>query len=130
MLASKTKEPIYGEDGEELDPEAEEEMEKEQEEDIGEKKKSEKNEEGINKQRQNQSKEEMISPYDALDSGSLLFEDMWNVRSRAIEEYAVVTPESSFAVIEDANPATLSALTGTVRERLKKASRLMTCRNP
>jgi len=102
------------------DPEAEEEMEKEEEEDIGEKKKSEKNEEGINKQRQNRSKEEMISPYDALDSGSLLFEDMWNVRSRAMEEYAVVTPETSFALIEDANPATLSALTGTARERLKK----------
>ena len=39
-----------------------------------------------------------ISPYDALDSGCLLFEDMWNVRSRAMEEHLSGTSTTGAAI--------------------------------
>ena len=66
--------------------EEEEEVEKKKGDDDEKKKKKRK---GVEKEEDgDEHKREEITPYNALDSGSLLFEDMWNVRSRAMEEYA------------------------------------------
>ena len=65
--------------------EEEEEVEKKKGDDDEKKKKKRK---GVEKEEDgDEQKREEITPYNALDSGSLLFEDMWNVRSRAMEEY-------------------------------------------
>ena len=65
--------------------EEEEEVEKKKGDDDEKKKKKRK---GVEKEEDgDEHKREEITPYNALDSGSLLFEDMWNVRSRAMEEY-------------------------------------------
>ena len=57
-----------------------------------------------------------ISPYDALDSGCLLFEDMWNVRSRAMEEHLSGTSTTGAAI----DSTTTLATPSTARKRLKK----------
>ena len=57
-----------------------------------------------------------ISPYDALDSGCLLFEDMWNVRSRAMEEHLSGTSTTVAAI----DSTTTLAMPSMARKRLEK----------
>ena len=104
--------------------EEEEEVEKKKGDDDEKKKKKRK---GVEKEEDgDEQKREEITPYNALDSGSLLFEDMWNVRSRAMEEYtpAEITANKHGRVDISYPSKTISAgPTGTARERLKKINR-------
>ena len=104
--------------------EEEEEVEKKKGDDDEKKKKKRK---GVEKEEDgDEHKREEITPYNALDSGSLLFEDMWNVRSRAMEEYtpAEITANKHGCVDISYPSKTISAgPTGTARERLKKINR-------
>ena len=57
-----------------------------------------KREEEKKKEKKKERNLDEISPYDALDSGCLLFEDMWNVRSRAMEEHLSGTSTTGAAI--------------------------------
>ena len=75
-----------------------------------------KREEEKKKEKKKERNLDEISPYDALDSGCLLFEDMWNVRSRAMEEHLSGTSTTGAAI----DSTTTLATPSTARKRLKK----------